>query len=720
MKKAHIYTTVILIFLFFGLCIANVLICGDDFSENENRYLAKFPDVSLKSLADGNFMKDFDSYACDRFIFRDFFVSFKAGLERISLKKENNGVYFGKDGYLIPVFNKNEEITDKNINAIKKLCETEKFRTTLCVVPTAFEVKKDKLPVFAYNNDEKKTLDKINNAFKEEKIEVVKPLNLLSLYKDEYIYYKTDHHQTAKGGYLMYRCLSEALGYTPFNENAFNIKTVSKSFYGTSWSKAMTDGFGPDEIQVYEHKQKKKITIDKGSLYDYSKLKTKDKYAFFLGGNNGLVKIKSSVGNGKKLAIIKDSYANNIVPFLVNHFEEIYFIDLRYFNEDIFEVFYKNNIRDVAVLCGVTTFSTDESLAKIESLTKTSEYLKMTGGLVEKSGQVNDGYFNNAVFIGDSLTDGLRLYANTPGLFLCNTGVNISDISSFSASTGNNIIEEIKNTSGDKFYIMLGINDNIFEESMISEFIRKYGYFIDMIREYHPKSIIYIQSMLPVSKEKENTSRFKNSIIYKCNNELLKLAIEKNVYYLNVAEEFKDGNGYLKNEISVDGVHFKTPYYANWYNYLKNHIVPVEGNGEVYSSVNTPAFIGGGKYELDKLADKLVKEVKFKDTLSIVGINAIKFLYDIEPEKLINGQVRAGGGATAEEIAIFEYLPDMKNEVAEKIQKRIKNKRKAYESYMPKEMAKLKNPVVIITDNYAVICICDNNKQAEKIIKNFF
>ena len=630
----------ILIFFFFAVCFVNAVVPGKDFSESENRYLAKFPQINFKSMTDGSFMSDFDTYVCDRFIFRDFFVSLKAVTEKLSLKKENNGVYFGRDGYLIPAFEKNEEVLEQNIRAVRELAEAEKFRLTLCIVPTAFEVEKEHLPPFAYNTKEKDTINRINTSFDANKINVEKPLDLLEHHKEEYLYYKTDHHQTAKGGYLMYRYLSADLGYTPLDESSFNVKIPAEDFLGTSWSKAMLDGYGPDKLEVYEPKFiKNKVSVEGGELYDYSKIKTKDKYAFFLGGNNGLTKIKTSVVNGRKLAVIKDSYANNIVPFLVNHFEEIYVIDLRYFNGDLFRELYSFSIHDILILCGSSTFATDESFGKISSYIETSEYFDITGGLVEKNSGVNDGYFADALFIGDSLTDGLRLYSDTPGDFLCNTGVNISAIESAIASNKMSIVEQIKTSTASKFYIMLGINDNIFEENRINGFVKKYGYFIDMIKEYHPKSSIYIQSLLPVSAEKENNSRFKNKLIYKCNEELHNLAIDKNVYYLKVYEDFADDKGYLKKDITVDGVHFKTPYYTNWYNYLKTHTVPVEGDYDSVETVTEQQFPGGGKYDLDALCKSLTGGVGFKDELAFVGINAIKFLYGIEPEKLINAKV---------------------------------------------------------------------------------
>ncbi len=708
---------IILIFLFFTFTTVNLFIYGNDFSERENRYLAAFPQLTVQKLADGSFMKEFDSFACDRFVFRNFFVSLKGELERITLKKDNNGIHFGRNGYLIPAFEKNEAIVENNTNALIKLNETGKFSLSVCLVPTANEVKNKELPLFARNGYEKKTLNGVNGALKEKKVKVVEPLKSLLAHSNEYIYYKTDHHQTALGGYYMYESLGEALGYKPLKIESFKVKTLSENFFGTSFSKAGVTGYGPDRLQLFESDVK--VTCDQGSFFDYSKLETKDKYAFFMGGNYAVATVTSSVKNGRRLAIIKDSYANNIVPFLANHFETIYMIDLRYFNGDLFEELYKFSVNDILVLQGISTFATDGSLSKITEIINSSAHLKTLGGEVKKGERVEDSYFADAVFIGDSLTDGLKLYAEAGGTFLSNTGISVTGVMSALSANGVSIAEQIKTTKGGKFYIMLGLNDSISSEEEIPAFIKNYGALIDAIKESNPKSPVYIQSLFPVSREREKKGDIKNSVIYKMNDALLKLAKEKNVYFLKVYEAVADDEGYLKEEITTDGVHLKPDNYKDWYNYLKSHAVPVYGEGKT-DEIKNARFAGGGKYNPHKLAKALVEGVAFKDKLSEAGINSVKFLYGIEPESLLDGCVMAGGGSTAEEIAIFEFSgKEMKKLVEKKINERIEVKRKAYESYMPQEMAKLENPVVIITGDFAVLCICDNNKEAEKIITQF-
>jgi len=93
-----------------------------------------------------------------------------------------------------------------------------------------------------------------------------------------------------------------------------------------------------------------------------SHLDTKDKYSVYLNGNNPIVKINSENHNGKKLLIIKDSYAHSFAPFAVNHFETTYMVDLRYFNMPMSRFIEENGITDVLVLYNVNTYVKEKSL----------------------------------------------------------------------------------------------------------------------------------------------------------------------------------------------------------------------------------------------------------------------------------------------------------------------------------------------------------------------
>jgi len=93
----------ILIFmiLIFGLTVASILKKPIVFSENENRYLAEKPEFSLDALFEGSYTQDYETYITDQFVFRDQWITGKTAVERMMLRQDINGVYFGKDGYLM-------------------------------------------------------------------------------------------------------------------------------------------------------------------------------------------------------------------------------------------------------------------------------------------------------------------------------------------------------------------------------------------------------------------------------------------------------------------------------------------------------------------------------------------------------------------------------------------------------------------------------------------
>ncbi|MEY8304404.1 DHHW family protein [Anaerosalibacter bizertensis] len=186
------------------------------------------------------------------------------------------------------------------------------------------------------------------------------------------IYYKTDHHWTSKGAFYAYKRLGESMGFYPHGNDYFDIKEVTDSFYGSLYSKGRFRNIKGDSIELYIPKKSENCTVEyydekkiSNSLYNMESLKEKDKYTVFLNGNHSLLKINTDISNSKKLLIIKDSYANSLVPFLTGHYNEIYMIDLRYFNEDLSKFIKENNIDDTLILYNVKTFFEDNSIEKI-------------------------------------------------------------------------------------------------------------------------------------------------------------------------------------------------------------------------------------------------------------------------------------------------------------------------------------------------------------------
>ena len=102
------------------------------------------------------------------------------------------------------------------------------------------------------------------------------------------------------------------------------------------------------------------------SLYDRSKLAEKDQYAVFFGGNWAKVTIDTGVENGRRLLLVKDSFANAFVPFLTEDYETITMLDLRFFAESVPELMAEEGITDVLVLYELSNFAADRNLFKLE------------------------------------------------------------------------------------------------------------------------------------------------------------------------------------------------------------------------------------------------------------------------------------------------------------------------------------------------------------------
>lgn len=374
-KRNYSKVIIVMFFAYVGvMIILNILTPVKTFSSEENRELQAMPKFSFVKFKSGEFTKQFEGYIADQFPKRDFFVGVKSKSEMLLGKKENNNVYKGKDGYLIQKFSHNDEKAVKQkITAInsffKKLDNVNKY---FLLAPNSIEVLKDKLPFDAPAQSEVSYINEIKKALIGD-VKFVDVYNTLNSKKEEYIYYKTDHHWTTDGAYYAYEKFCEDAQIAKQGKDEFNIKTVTKDFYGTSYSKGGFKEVEPDRIKIYEPKEKLNCTVQyldtkitSNTFYSMKSLKEKDKYAMFFGGNHSLLKITTGVKNNKKLLVIKDSYANSFVPFLTSDYSEIYMVDLRYYDDSASELVKSNKINNVLFLYNTSTFAGDDSAESIE------------------------------------------------------------------------------------------------------------------------------------------------------------------------------------------------------------------------------------------------------------------------------------------------------------------------------------------------------------------
>lgn len=197
---------------------------------------------------------------------------------------------------------------------------------------------------------------------------------------------------------------------------------------------------------------------------------------------------------------------------------------------------------------------------------------------VPASEAVDLSYFDDAIFIGNSRTEGFRLYAGPKeAQYFTSIGLMVNTIFSqpLPQEDGRNIpiMEAVADASFSKVYIMLGTNELGWAHGAV--FQEKYGQIIDEIQRTHPQAQIYIQSILPVTQQRDSSdSIYNNQKIREYNGLLQELAQQKQVYYVNTAECVADSNGILPADSAFDGIHLKPEACQRWLEYLCTHTVP--------------------------------------------------------------------------------------------------------------------------------------------------
>lgn len=217
------------------------------------------------------------------------------------------------------------------------------------------------------------------------------------------------------------------------------------------------------------------------------------------------------------------------------------------------------------------------------------------GAAVPPSAKVSESYFDDALFIGDSITTGITGYGIlNNATVLASKGVNPSSLLNNKVElpdgSKENLLDLAKEENPKKIYIHIGANGVAFIGK--ETFISLYAQSIQRLKEDHPDAIIYVQSIFPVTKAKADAEPlYSNDKIDAYNLAIMEMTKEQEVYYLNVAGVLKGPDGALPNEVSpADGMHFGPTTYRVWMDYLLSHVVDAEDYPQESSGVeSTPS-----------------------------------------------------------------------------------------------------------------------------------
>ena len=329
-------SSLLIVSLGLGLCF----LPHEEFSPEENRMLATLPQPSFDALIDGSLTRELSDFCADQFPLRSIFIATKAGTELALLKQENNGVLLGRDGYLI----KRSHITDatytalsSNADAIRRFGDalvTEGIPFDVAIVPRSVDINVSKLPALYPEEDAAAVWERLQAECAAQGVtylSLTEPLRACAE-AGEQVWFRTDHHWTARGAYEAYLALADTLGYEPYPLSDFTEETVSQAFFGTTYASAGMRWTEADTLSLmrYEGDEDVVTEIVEGGqtvrsiegLYDTEALATHDQYSVFLGGTSTHIRIRSTVETERPvLLIVKDSYAQSLSPFLARHFD---------------------------------------------------------------------------------------------------------------------------------------------------------------------------------------------------------------------------------------------------------------------------------------------------------------------------------------------------------------------------------------------------------------
>ena len=290
---------------------------------------------------------------------------------------EQQGYTFIYKDRAMGLFGANNKMGEWYASVINKYHEVlgDSVKIYNMVVPTSvdFYIPKKYASV---SQPEKPSIDNIYNHL-DDGINAINAYNTLEKHKDEYIYFRTDHHWTGLGAYYAYTEFAKSAGFEPIPIEDFTTKRLDNflgTLYGLTKDTKLRDN--PDYVdyymidtpyEAYRYMKNAPYSPISTSLHGEYAV-SPNSYSVFLHGDFPLIKIKTNINNGKKIAVVKESYGNAFAPFLVNHYEEVYVVDERYFQLGFIDFIKQNGINELLFINNVMAANTPYHIKNMERI----------------------------------------------------------------------------------------------------------------------------------------------------------------------------------------------------------------------------------------------------------------------------------------------------------------------------------------------------------------
>ena len=343
------------------------------FSIAENRKLADIPEVSLDGLYDGSDVDQLGYYVTDHFAGREEWISAKTIMQAELSEQIVNGIYIGKDRLL------DAEVslrTPASVNAdiFSRYAENYDGTVYFAAIPSSSGVYGDLLQARGISRSDSQQITAFYE-FLSNDIRKIDAYNILKMLNENYIYYRTDTKWTTYGAYCVYKTVIQKLGFLPTLYDKYSIQHITDDFRGNLYKKVLSAKVKPDIIDIYSYPDGAAVlscekTTNSGDtveseLYDLDMLDSSDMYSVFLGESAPLIKIRTSVKNDKKLLVIKDSYADCFIPFLIQHYSEIAVVSPEDMQKELSEYININDYSQTLFMFGVENLGNRSNLEKI-------------------------------------------------------------------------------------------------------------------------------------------------------------------------------------------------------------------------------------------------------------------------------------------------------------------------------------------------------------------
>lgn len=415
--------------LYLGTFVAFIIPLRPTYSETEKRELKSFPQFSLTALKSGSYFDDITTWFADTFPFRESLTKLNTSVQKLygiakvdihgdvevgdeipdaplteestepstsepqteettapttipettaattkpqttakEIKTQTMGAILvaGNSGY--EYYNFSSSLAKSFIKPINniKACSEGKANVYTMLIPTSIDIVLDEsIRKDVASSDQKKAIDYFNSSFKDS-TPVTGIYESLKSHKDEYIYFRTDHHWTALGAYYAYEQFALAKGITPVPLSDYETKTFN-GFLGTFYSSSEQSsalGKTPDSVIAYmpindatmRFTQTDGQTLNWPIITDVSDYNSSGKYLTFTAGDQPYEIIKNNdLSEGQTCLVIKESYGNAFVPFLIPHYKTIHVIDPRHYSGTLSDFLRENPVDDIVFLANMST-----------------------------------------------------------------------------------------------------------------------------------------------------------------------------------------------------------------------------------------------------------------------------------------------------------------------------------------------------------------------------